>query len=165
MLNRILIDPQAFAAHKETQSGQVLLRDLAERAMSGDIADDSAALSYTLTGGVDKWQRPFLDLHLSGSLKLHCQRCMKPMPFVLDERAHMVLFTNETVLDKAMETDDELEGLLLEAEMDVLTLVEDQLLIALPFSPMHDACEDDALMVQSDKTNPFAVLAGVKKSD
>ena len=80
MLDRILIDPQAFAEKGETLQGQVLLKDLDTRVLSSDIVDDSAAVSYHIQGGLDKWQRPFFDLSLSGSILLRCQRCLGAMP-------------------------------------------------------------------------------------
>ena len=94
-----------------------------------------------------------------------CQRCMKPMPFELDENVRIILFADENSLDEAMAADEELEGLLLEKELDVRVLVEDQVLMALPFSPRHEDCDNVALAeVNQDKPNPFAVLAGLKNS-
>lgn len=164
MLNRILIDPQAFTAQADSLNGTVKLQDLDERAWSPDIADLSSELRYTLTGGTDRWQRPFLDLSLSGSLKLHCQRCMQDTDFALNEQVHIVLFSDENALDDAMLADEELEGMLLDSELDVFSLLEDQMIMALPISPKHDACGDDNLAkINQDKPNPFAVLAGLKK--
>lgn len=165
MLNRILIDPQAFTAKGETLTGQVALTDLDTRVLSADITNHSATLSYSLTGGIDRWQRPFLDLLLSGSLDLQCQRCMNNMPFVLNEAAHIVLFNDEMSLDDAMLADEELEGMLFQSELDVFSLLEDQLLMALPFAPAHDVCNNaDLSAANQDKPNPFTVLAGLKKS-
>ena len=164
MLNRLLIEPQAFATQAETLHGAVLLQDLDKRVWSPDIADFTSEIRYTITGGTDRWQRPFLDLSVSGSLKLHCQRCMQPTEFLLDEQARIVLFPNEETLDDAMLADEDLEGILLEPELDTLALVEDQILMALPISPKHDDCGNDNLdKVNQDKPNPFAVLAGLKK--
>ena len=91
---------------------------------------------------------------------------MQPVHFALDENVRIVLFENEESLDEAMLADEELEGMLLEAELDVFSLIEDQILMALPFSPKHDDCGNaDLDAVNQNKTNPFAVLAGLKKSD
>ncbi|SSY70431.1 YceD family protein [Alysiella crassa] len=164
MLNRILIDPQAFVIKQETRHGSVLLNQLDKRTWSPDIADTATHIHYTLTGGVDRWQRPFLDLSVSGSLKLNCQRCMNPVDFPVNEQARIVLFDNEDKLDEAMLADDELDGMILTDELDILTLVEDQLLMALPISPKHDDCGNVNLdKVNQDKPNPFGVLAGLKK--
>ena len=164
MLNRILIDPQAFAAKGETLNGSVALNDLDERVWSPDIAAPQSVLHYALHGGTDKWQRPFLELSVSGDLPLHCQRCMQAVKFTLDEQVRITLFDNEENLDEAMLADEELEGMLLEPELDVLTLVEDQILMALPISPKHEHCDNaDLTAANQNKPNPFAVLAGLKK--
>lgn len=164
MLNRLLIDPKAFAAQAETLNGKVALQDLDKRVWSPDIADLTSDIAYTLTGGTDRWQRDFLDLSVSGSLKLHCQRCMQHTEFLLDEQVRIVLFTNEKTLDEAMLADEELEGMLLEDELDAFTLIEDQILMALPISPKHDDCDNAKLNpINQNKPNPFAALAGLKK--
>ena len=139
MLNRILIDSQAFALKKERLHGTVALRDLDERTWSHDIADLSSELAYTLTGSTDRWQRPVLTLALSGRVPLQCQRCMQPIEnFELDEHVQIVLFPTEAQLDEAMLADEELEGMLSADELDVFSLIEDQILMALPFSPRHE---------------------------
>ena len=165
MLNRILIDPQAFATQSETLQGKVSLQDLDKRIWSPDIADTATDIHYAITGGVDRWQRLFLDLTVSGSLKLNCQRCMQPTEFLLDEQIHIVLFHHEQDLDDAMIADEELEGMVLENELDIFTLLEDQILMALPISPKHEQFGNNQLdKINQDKPNPFAVLAGLKKS-
>ena len=124
MLNRILIDPQAFALKKERLHGTVALRDLDERTWSHDIADLSSELAYTLTGSTDRWQRPVLTLALSGRVPLQCQRCMQPIEnFELDEHVPIVLFPTEAQLDEAMLADEELEGMLSADELDVFSLI------------------------------------------
>ena len=165
MSNRILIDPQAFARQKESLSGTVVLADLHERVHSPDILDLSAAVSYTLHGGTDELQRPFLQLHLHGVLPLQCQRCMKAVDFAVDENVRIVLFADEAALDRAMLADDALEGMVSDKETDVYTLLEDQILMALPLSPKHDDCPSDTDAYRPQRTNPFAVLAGLQKTD
>ena len=165
MLNRILIDPQAFATQAEILQGTVSLQDLDERTWSPDIADTATDIHYAITGGMDRWQRLFLDLTVSGSLKLNCQRCMQPTEFLLDEQVRIILFHREQDLDDAMIADEELEGMVLENELDIFTLLEDQILMALPISPKHEQCGNNQLdKINQDKPNPFAVLAGLKKS-
>ena len=45
-------------------------------------------------------------------MPLICQRCITPMPFLLDETSRIVLFADEESLDEAMLADEELEGML-----------------------------------------------------
>lgn len=160
-----LIDPEVFAAEKQNLQGSFSLDELDERVRSHEYpADKQSKVSFTLQGGRDRLQRLFLDLTVQADMPLLCQRCIKPMPFQLDETSRIVLFADEAQLDEAMLADEELEGMLIEKELDVRVLVEDQILMALPFSPRHDDCGTDAQdYVNQDKPNPFAVLAGLKK--
>ena len=151
-----LIDPEVFAAEGQNLQGSFLLEELDERVSSHDYpADKQTRVSFTLQGGRDRLQRLFLDLNVKADMPLVCQRCITPVPFLLDETSRIVLFA-----------DEELEGMLLEKELDVQTLVEDQILMSLPFSPRHEDCGNNGTLeeVNRDKPNPFAVLAGLKSS-
>ena len=90
---------------------------------------------------------------------------MEAVMFPLDESADIVLFGDEAMLDEAMCADEELEGMVAGSELDVSSLLEDQILMSLPYSPMHEDCGGTVAGSASDKPNPFAVLAGLKKSD
>lgn len=165
MLDPNLIDPKVFADEKRKLQGSFLLGELDERVWSHDYpVDKQTRVLFTLEGGRDRLQRPFLDLTVSADMPLTCQRCMQPMVFDLSEACRIVLFENEESLDKAMLADEELEGMLMQSETDVRELLEDQVLMALPYSPLHETCGSASPeKVNQDKPNPFAVLAGLKK--
>lgn len=164
MLKPDLINPQTFAAEKQILQGTLPLDELDERVWSHEyLADKEAVVHIVLRGGEDRRQRLFLDLKIQCSLVLVCQRCMCPMPSEINENAHIVLFADEAKLDEAMLADDELEGMVLTKGLDVKTLVEDQILMAMPYAPRHENCIGEVVeAVNQDKPNPFAVLAGLK---
>lgn len=165
MLDRILIEPSAFTEKQQILQGKIKLNELHERVWSPDLINLEEEVSYTLNGGRDTLGRMYLQLMATGNFSLCCQRCMNSVGFELSENVRIVLFENEDKLDEAMLSDDELDGMLLEKELDVLTLLEDQILMALPFSPKHDDCGNaDLEHINKSKTNPFAVLAGVRKT-
>ncbi|MBP6344583.1 MAG: DUF177 domain-containing protein [Neisseriaceae bacterium] len=166
MLNINLIDPKAFAQSAQSVEEEVPVAQLDERVSKHEfIVNHDGVCSFSLKGGVDKWQRAYLDLTVQAHFSLTCQRCMQPTAFVLDESARIVLFDDEASLDEAMLQDPDLDGILYEPELNVYSLVEDQIIMALPFSPMHDDCDNEQLAkVNRDKPNPFAVLAGLRKS-
>ena len=68
-------------------------------------------------------------------------------------------------LDEAMLADEELEGMLLEKELDVRTLVEDQILMSLPFSPRHEALRQqwNTGRSQSGQTKPLCCFSRFEK--
>lgn len=166
MLDPNLIDPEVFAAEKQNLQGSFLLEELDERVRSHEYpADKQTKVSFTLQGGRDRLQRLFLDLTVRADMPLFCQRCIKPMPFELNESSRIVLFADEARLDEAMLSDEELEGMVISPTLNVQELVEDQILMALPFSPRHEDCDNVSLEhVNQDKPNPFAVLKNLKSS-
>ncbi len=166
MLNLNLIDPVAFARTQEYLDENVELIQLNERVRSHDsLANNQGSIHFTLKGGVDRIERCYLDLTVQGELQLQCQKCMGPVAFNIDEAVRITLFKNEESIDEAMLADSELDGIVIEAELSVLALVEDQLIMALPFSPRHENCDNEDIdRINKDKPNPFLALAGLKKS-
>ncbi|WP_274572141.1 DUF177 domain-containing protein [Neisseria leonii] len=166
MLDPNLIAPQAFAGQAQTLSGSFRLNELDGRLSSHEyLADQSAAAAFSLRGGKDRWQRPYADLSVQAELSLYCQRCLQPMPYLLDESVRIVWFADEEKLDEAMLADEELEGMVMSEVLDVRGLVEDQILMAMPLSPRHEDCGNEVLsQVNQDRPNPFAVLAGLKSN-
>ena len=62
--------------------------------------------------------------------------------------------------------------LVLSPQFDLIDVLEDELLMALPLVPMHDECPElpifssgilEVSKNQADKPNPFAALAQLKK--
>ncbi len=164
MSDPILIDPQAVAVQARHLEGQIRLSQMDERVARHEcLAERQTPVDFALQGGRDKRQRLYLDLSVSAQLSLICQRCMQPMLFELNEQARIVLFDSEAALDEAMAAEEELEGMLLVPELDVGALVEDQILMALPYAPCHPDCEHGKLAeINQDRPNPFAALAALK---
>ncbi|WP_395060684.1 YceD family protein [Polaromonas sp.] len=119
----------------------------------------------------DVWVR----LEAKTSLPLTCQRCMGPVatPLEIDQ---WYRFVDDE--DIAMAEDDESEEdlLVMEPQFDLLAVVEDELLMALPLVPMHETCpvspvfsagEAELALPEGEaevKPHPFAALAQLKKS-
>ena len=127
-----------------------------------------AELRPGLTGSTDVW----LQLQASASVALTCQRCLGAFqtPLQVDQWYRFVASE-----DIAMAEDDEADEdlLVMAPQFDLLGLLEDELLMALPLVPMHDECpvlpafSAGVLEVSEDsagKPNPFAALATLKKS-
>lgn len=112
----------------------------------------------------------WLHVQAHALLPLTCQRCMAAMtaPLSVDQWYRFV-----ATEDIAMAEDDQSEEdlLVLEPQFDLLAVIEDELLMALPLVPMHAVCPTAPLMSAGDldiaddapdKPNPFAVLAQLK---
>ena len=130
-----------------------------------------AELRAGSAGQSDIW----LHLMASTCLALTCQRCMGAVqaPLQVDQWYRFV-----ATEDIAMAEDDASEEdlLVLASQFDLLAVLEDELLMALPLVPMHEACPElpafsagviDVTGVDpalEAKPNPFAALAKLKKS-
>ncbi len=113
----------------------------------------------------------WVHLQAKATLPLTCQRCMGAVPTALDVEQWYRFVADE---DIAMAEDDESEEdlLVMEPQFDLLAVVEDELLMALPLVPMHDSCpvspvfsagEPELAGQEEAKPNPFAALAQLKK--
>lgn len=112
-------------------------------------------------------------IHLVARATVHltCQRCLQPMPLTLDVDRTIRFVPGE---DEAAQLDEELEEdvLALPRTLDLLSLVEDELILALPIVPMHETCPQplsfnaeaatDSDTIEDERPNPFAALAALK---
>ena len=108
---------------------------------------------------------------VTGCLRSTCQRCLEPVEFPADLNTVVMVAMDDTMGDAADRVVVEAGELL-----DTGSLVEDELILALPFAPAHadNACADgqsgakapapelaqDELEGRAD--NPFAVLGALK---
>ncbi|PLL93666.1 23S rRNA accumulation protein YceD, partial [Klebsiella michiganensis] len=104
------------------------------------------------------------------SVTLECQRCGKPFPHHVHTTYCFSPVRNDEQAEALPEAYEPIEVNEF-GEIDLLALVEDEIILALPVVPVHDSehCEvSDADMVfgelpeEAQKPNPFAVLASLK---
>jgi uncharacterized protein len=165
--------PTRFDALKLSASGESLagVVDAAELPRLADrlAADAGAArIEWHLVGGSDGQRRPVLTLTLAGTVPLVCQRCLQPFVAVVDQSTELLLARSEAELARL--DGDEVEVVLATERLDPLSLVEDELLLSLPFSPRHGEgqCEAAGSAVAVDdgsqgKASPFLRLGELKK--
>jgi uncharacterized protein len=124
-----------------------------------------AAINFTLTGDIKRFRQPSLHLHIKSRLPVICQRCLEEMLIDLELDFDYLLsnFTANELEDHLQDSDDS-DWLEINAEMDVRELVEDELLLAMPIAPAHDASCGKLSMQSGEKPNPFAVLKSLSKS-
>lgn len=131
---------------------------------------DSAQV--TLSAGRDQQRRAWLQLEVHADVQLHCQRCLQPYRLTLRTSTRFA-----PTADAEREPPEDHELLLVEdGQVQLLELVEDELLLALPMVPKHaDLAQCQALgyrapepapVVQpASKPNPFAALAELKRKN
>lgn len=133
--------------------------------------------AFKLVFGLDGERRPEVVVGVQARLALECQRCLGETTQEVNSVSRLVVVTGP---DQAEALPDEVDPLLLTEERVALKgLVEDELILAIPPSPMHpeDACEVDLASMNeqwkpvageandSAEPNPFAALAALKRSD
>ncbi len=138
---------------------------------AGDPVEWSAAGSMQPVGGGAP--QCVVDLTIRATPTFECQRCLQPMaqPLFVERRFRFV--EGE---DEAARLDDELEEdvLALAPRFDLLALIEDELLLALPLVPRHEACpelpaalrgndEGEAGVPEKRDDHPFAALAALRR--
>jgi uncharacterized protein len=134
-----------------------------------------APVSYTAQGEVrhegEAGEEVWLHVTAQVVLPLTCQRCLGPVEMpVSAERSFRFVATE--ALAEALDEESEEDVLVTSRDFNLLDLIEDELLMALPVVPKHDVCpvvvqlqvaDADFVDEPAEKPNPFAVLGQLKK--
>lgn len=166
MSHQPVIDGFEFASAGATQQGVLpvsgfpRLRDL--------LAADVGEVAYELTGMRDGHGRPGLRLKVRGALQLRCQRCLEAMRFDVDEEQMLVLAATQAEIDADPADAHAPDRVLASRDMAVRGLVEDELILALPYAPRHEGCSAAAAegkkeAKQEGRDSPFARLRGMMR--
>lgn len=187
------LDIEAFIESGETLEGALPLTDLAR--LAEELAKDANVgtlqlVSWSATGrqvpqrvgGPQLW----LDLKAQGQMAMECQRCLHAvvLPMAVD---HSIRFVKDEAAAAELDADSEDDVLALSRQFDLMGLIEDELIMALPIVPRHEHCPTDVASLMnaesealppgtepeqaaegqattaSGRPNPFAVLASLKK--
>lgn len=113
----------------------------------------------------------WLSLSAEVALPQTCQRCLGPVDVTVAFEREFRFVASEEVA--AAEDDASEEDVLVSSrDFNLLELVEDELLMALPVVPKHAVCpgsvklqavDPDFVEEEQEKPNPFAVLGQLKK--
>jgi len=100
------------------------------------------SVAWRIEGTSDPAGRPALRIGLLGSVTLECQRCLDDLAWSVDVSTEVLLARDDAEL-AALDADSSLEVVLADGPVDPRALVEDELVLALPFAPRHpdDACD------------------------
>jgi uncharacterized protein len=128
------------------------------------LAHSDGQLSFDLRGGKDSNKTAYLQLKVQGNIALVCQRCLQPFEYEIKVDTYYVLVRDESEMPAPEEEGDDEDYLPIQAEMSVLDLIEDEVLLALPIAPKHEerTCINENNIETYKKPNPFAKLALLK---
>jgi uncharacterized protein len=127
-----------------------------------------AEVAWRISGIVDPSGRPALEVRVDGTVPLVCQRCLQAFGWQVKQQTTVLLARDERELE-TLDADDEHEVILAAAPLDAATLVEDELLLTLPFVPRceRDECVQSAMAAAHDPgarapAPAFAALSAIK---
>jgi uncharacterized protein len=159
MSHQPVIDGFEFATAGAAQQG-ILPLEVFPR-LRDMLASAAGEVSYSLAGMLDERGRPALRVKVRGTLSLRCQRCLEALPFEVASDEVLVLAATQSEIDAEPVDANLPDRLLGSEEMSVRDLVEDELILALPYAPRHEACEARAAAEANEKVSPFAGLSSM----
>ena len=156
---RPVIDGFQFASAGESLQGVWPIRDFAR--LREMLAAHDGEVAYELDGLRDERGRPALRVKAKGTLQLRCQRCLEALPYDVRADELLVLAGTQAEIDAEPVDVHSADRVVAAKEMPVRDLIEDELILALPYAPRHEACSARASQHAAEKTSPFAGLRGL----
>ncbi len=135
------------------------------------LAPGPAPIRWRIAGKADASGRPALEVRLDGEVPLECQRCLRPFRWPIAQSTLLLPARDERELAR-LDADDEHEVIAASTPLPPLGLVEDELLLTLPFAPhcgRADCTTGDAAGAAGGGTeaaapSPFDALAALRGS-
>jgi uncharacterized protein len=155
------IDGVAFAREGRKAAGRVALASLPR--LLDILADPEGWLECHVAGERGDEGKFWMSLVVSGELKLRCQRCLATLVFPLDIESRLLLVAPGQPWPEDELAEDGFDAIPAEKEIELLPLIEEEVLLALPIAPRHEICEAPAPVAGEHEPSPFAVLAQLKK--
>jgi uncharacterized protein len=145
-----------------------LLEDLPEQA--------DTMVVWSVLGERDSLGQFFLRVRVKAAPLVECQRCLTPFEWPVDTYNRLQVVNTEAALEgddvrDPDQSDDVIERIVGSRRLDVLALIEDEIILSLPYVPKHDVCPSVSghLAHQGEPEadeghpSPFAVLGRLKK--
>jgi len=170
----LIIDAFAFCRSGEQQSG-VLSPDQLVR-LRAECVSGQGEVAWKLVGTTHASGYPTLRLSVHATIHLMCQRCLTPFVFQIQSESTVILAKDEQVADEieaSLEYGEEggdagfdTEVIVGSKAFDIMALIEDEALLAIPQSPKHEVCPAKEVAEKLDafaiakKESPFAALKG-----
>ena len=165
----MVIDATGFARAGQSLEGVSQTSQFAR--LCQDLPEpQDGEIRWALRGRFDaSTRRSWLDVHAHGPVRVVCQRCLESFSLTLEVSSTLGLVDTQAQLDAmdALEAEGQgadIEYLVADPRLDVLGLVEDELILVLPYAPTHETCPGDAAAAEPPRRpSPFAVLKDLGK--
>jgi uncharacterized protein len=126
-----------------------------------ELHDEAGEVEFEVQGGRDEHGRPQLALRASGKLQLTCRRCLGVVEYALDAEGTLLLAESQSAIDAEPISVDGPEWIVAQKQMAVRDLIEDELLLALPYAPRHENCPAQGREAPGTRHTPLAGLRGM----
>jgi uncharacterized protein len=168
----LIIDLFETIRNQETLQGHASIANMSR--VRDVVLCENAVVQWVLvasapvkTGGVRELR---MTLSATGSYDLRCDRCLEPVTYTVRALRDFLVVRDEATAESLDLDADEYDVIAGSKTFDLLALIEDELLMALPPVPMHEDCDapNHSQESQSDSfdeitaKNPFAVLSQLK---
>jgi uncharacterized protein len=162
------VDPRKLADRAATLAGELPLSRL--KRLTDPLEDDQGAVRASFTFGRDEQRTAVIHSELDVEVKMICQRCLEPVVLPIHSECDYAVVNEGASSQHLPKGYDVLE--VGEDPLDLLALVEDELLLALPIVPLHapEICqppvgpdEPEPSEDEVTRSNPFSVLAQLKR--
>lgn len=166
MSAQTVIDSLEFAHAGQELRGSLPVARLAR--VKDDLLDPVGEVRFILRGGRDEERRPILQVEISGSLHLQCQRCLGMLEYPLRVCNTLLLMHPGAAVGASADDPEAPDCIEAGAQLDVIALIEDEILLSLPFAPRHaeGSCQSafakDRGERDAEERSAFAGLAGLK---
>lgn len=136
---------------------EVMTRVLESTPKSFGVADVSIQFDRDVQGYA------YIDLEVQVTIVLECQRCLDDAEFPLTLKQRL------SPVDSAVEASELAEGVepaqAIDGQVDVKDIIEDEILLAIPMHPKHDAVDCkasfDETKIEEERQMPFTNLAAL----
>lgn len=153
-----LIDGLQFARAALERRGSLGIESLPRLARMQGLTD---GLEYCLRGGIASNGKACLRISVRGDVRLVCQRCLGSLVVPLAVQVDLQLAEDPREIAQAQ---DEIDRVLASSAMDVAQLVEDEVILALPMVPRHEACVATGAAPQT-RASRFDALAALRRDE
>ena len=162
------VDPRKMADRAAVLEGEIALSSLTR--LCEALEDRQGAVSLRISFGRDEQKTVVVRTELAVRVSMVCQRCLELVELPIHSACVYAIVNIDANVQHLPKSYDVLE--LGEDPLDLLALVEDELLLALPIVPLHapEDCQtprsENAVADAQDepaKPNPFSVLAQLKR--
>ncbi len=162
----LIIDPKSLALQGYLLKGEMALARL--NRLSDSLCKNQGTAKIEWLFGFDDQQRPTIQGYVQAQLSMRCQRCLQPMQWPLDIQVALIILNYEPRPDEELPIGYEAITLI-NNQMSVPTLIEEEIILALPIVAKHKVCPTNEYQLSQQpidnntSPNPFHILSKLQK--